>query len=224
MSIASKLNLLQQDITNARNTITDKGGTVTVDGGSSQLSNDIDTIPSGSAPIPAFGGLKYIIPAKLTIPQGTDQYNYGSFTYNVCVPTKSESIEFVAIKKNRNESTAWRCAYEFSLKASFSPSYSNAQGVDRFTGRSDIYCQGSGNGNLYTYSSVVIQAHNIGAFYNNQTVPASSDGSQGHEYDVDGEYEGYLLVFDSSFTGNPTIAGETEANNYLTSSAIDYNV
>lgn len=44
MTIASALTALQQDITNARTAITGKGGTVTVDGGSSQLATDIGTI------------------------------------------------------------------------------------------------------------------------------------------------------------------------------------
>lgn len=44
MTIASALSSLAQDITNARTAITGKGGTVTVDGGSSQLATDINTI------------------------------------------------------------------------------------------------------------------------------------------------------------------------------------
>ena len=44
MTIASALSSLAQDITNARTAITGKGGTVTVDGGSSQLATDIGTI------------------------------------------------------------------------------------------------------------------------------------------------------------------------------------
>lgn len=47
MSIATKLQALQTDITNARTAITNKGGTVTSGGGSSQLATDIATIPTG---------------------------------------------------------------------------------------------------------------------------------------------------------------------------------
>lgn len=44
MTIASALTALNTDIQNARTAITSKGGTVTVDGGSSQLATDIGTI------------------------------------------------------------------------------------------------------------------------------------------------------------------------------------
>ena len=44
MTIASALENLNTDIQNARTAITNKGGTVTVDGGSSQLATDIGTI------------------------------------------------------------------------------------------------------------------------------------------------------------------------------------
>ena len=44
MTIASALSDLNTDIQNARTAITNKGGTVTVDGGSSQLATDIGTI------------------------------------------------------------------------------------------------------------------------------------------------------------------------------------
>ncbi|MBR1915337.1 MAG: hypothetical protein IJ830_02725 [Alphaproteobacteria bacterium] len=48
MTIASALTALNTDIQNARTAITNKGGTVTSGGGSSQLATDIATIPSGS--------------------------------------------------------------------------------------------------------------------------------------------------------------------------------
>lgn len=47
MTVANALNALNTDIQNARMAITNKGGTVTANGGSSQLANDIATIPSG---------------------------------------------------------------------------------------------------------------------------------------------------------------------------------
>ena len=50
MTIASALTDLNTDIQNARTAITNKGGTVTVDGGSSQLATDIGTIPTGIQP------------------------------------------------------------------------------------------------------------------------------------------------------------------------------
>lgn len=48
MTIASALTALNTDIVNARTAITNKGGTVTSGGGSSQLATDIATIPSGN--------------------------------------------------------------------------------------------------------------------------------------------------------------------------------
>lgn len=48
MSISTALTALNTDIQNARTAITNKGGTVTSGGGSSQLATDIATIPSGS--------------------------------------------------------------------------------------------------------------------------------------------------------------------------------
>ena len=47
MTIASALENLNTDIINARTAITTKGGTVTANGGSSQLATDIATIPTG---------------------------------------------------------------------------------------------------------------------------------------------------------------------------------
>lgn len=49
MTIASALENLNTDIINARTAITTKGGTVTVNGGSSQLATDIATIPTGGS-------------------------------------------------------------------------------------------------------------------------------------------------------------------------------
>jgi uncharacterized ParB-like nuclease family protein len=51
MTIASALTALNTDIQNARTAITNKGGTVTSGGGSSQLATDIATIPTGSSPV-----------------------------------------------------------------------------------------------------------------------------------------------------------------------------
>lgn len=48
MTISSALTALNTDIVNARTAITNKGGTVTSGGGSSQLATDIATIPSGN--------------------------------------------------------------------------------------------------------------------------------------------------------------------------------
>lgn len=47
MTIASALADLNTDIQNARTAITNRGGTVTSGGGSSQLATDIETIPQG---------------------------------------------------------------------------------------------------------------------------------------------------------------------------------
>lgn len=45
MSLTSKLQLIKQDVNRARNAITEMGGSVTENGGTSQLENDIKTIP-----------------------------------------------------------------------------------------------------------------------------------------------------------------------------------
>lgn len=50
MTIASELQALATDVQNARTAITTKGGTVTPDGGTSQLATDIATIPTGVTP------------------------------------------------------------------------------------------------------------------------------------------------------------------------------
>ena len=47
MSIATALTALNSDVVNARNKIVEMGGTVTPNGGTSQLSADIATIPQG---------------------------------------------------------------------------------------------------------------------------------------------------------------------------------
>lgn len=52
MSISSALSALADDVTAARAKITSKGGTVPPNGGTSQLVDDIDTIPSGGATEP----------------------------------------------------------------------------------------------------------------------------------------------------------------------------
>ena len=47
MSIATALTALNSDVVNARNKIVEMGGAVTPNGGTSQLSDDIATIPQG---------------------------------------------------------------------------------------------------------------------------------------------------------------------------------
>jgi len=54
MTIASALNALNTDIQNARTAITNKGGTVTSGGGSSQLATDIATISVGFNELPSY--------------------------------------------------------------------------------------------------------------------------------------------------------------------------
>jgi hypothetical protein len=55
MTVASALTSLNQDIQNARTAITNKGGTVTSGGGSSQLATDISSIPSGGGSQTKYG-------------------------------------------------------------------------------------------------------------------------------------------------------------------------
>ena len=77
MTIASALTSLNQDIVNARTAITNKGGTVTSGGGSSQLATDIATIPSGgSSPVITSLSITPTISAQtITAPSGTDGYS-----------------------------------------------------------------------------------------------------------------------------------------------------
>ena len=77
MTIASALTALNTDIQNARTAITNKGGTVTSGGGSSQLATDIATIPSGgSAPVITSLNVTPTTSAQtITAPSGTDGYS-----------------------------------------------------------------------------------------------------------------------------------------------------
>lgn len=77
MTVASALTALNQDITAARTAITNKGGTVTSGGGSSQLATDIATIPTGgSAPVITSLNVTPTTSAQtITAPSGTDGYS-----------------------------------------------------------------------------------------------------------------------------------------------------
>jgi len=83
MSIASQLTYLQEDVTNARTAIVNKGGTVTTGGGSYQLATDIATIPTGIAPT---GNIT--INATTEVQTGINVSSYATATVN---PTPSES-------------------------------------------------------------------------------------------------------------------------------------
>lgn len=78
MTIASALDALNTDIQNARTAITNKGGTVTANGGSSQLATDIATIPSGSGSTPVIESLS-VTPTTssqtITASGGVDGYS-----------------------------------------------------------------------------------------------------------------------------------------------------
>lgn len=89
MTIASKLALLQEDIVNARSVIVAKGGTITSDGGSSQLAQDIATIPSG-------------------IPRGVDGsgvYGYPTSNFVFALPSTATKIANVTLKEAFNGCT-----------------------------------------------------------------------------------------------------------------------
>ena len=77
MTVASALTALNTDIQNARTAITNKGGTVTSGGGSSQLATDIATIPTGgSAPVITSLNVTPTTSAQtITAPSGTDGYS-----------------------------------------------------------------------------------------------------------------------------------------------------
>lgn len=89
MTIASKLALLQDDIANARSAIVAKGGTITLDGGSSQLAQDIATIASG-------------------IPRGVDGngvYGYPTSNFTFTLPSTATKIANVTLKEAFNGCT-----------------------------------------------------------------------------------------------------------------------
>jgi hypothetical protein len=100
MTISSALTALNTDIVNARTAITNKGGTVTSGGGSSQLAADIATIPSGgSAPvITSLSVIPTTSAQTITAPSGTDGYS----PVNVSAVTASIDANITAgnIKKN----------------------------------------------------------------------------------------------------------------------------
>lgn len=91
MSVASKLEELRADVTNARAAITAKGGVITIGGGSSQLAADIGTISSGE---PYLGPYTVTPNASTQTLQTTGKLcsdsitvnpipsNYGLITYN----------------------------------------------------------------------------------------------------------------------------------------------
>ena len=100
MTISSALTAMNTDIQNARTAITNKGGTVTSGGGSSQLATDIATIPSGgSAPVITSLNVTPTTSAQtITAPSGTDGYS----PVNVAAVTASidANIQAGNIKKD----------------------------------------------------------------------------------------------------------------------------
>ena len=85
MTIASKLALLQEDIVNARREITAKGGTIAPDGGSSQLAQDIATIPS------VLSGITRVV-------DGNGVYGYPPSQFSFSLPSNARSLESGTLK------------------------------------------------------------------------------------------------------------------------------
>lgn len=85
MTIASALADLNTDIQNARTAITNKGGTVTVDGGSSQLATDIGTITT-------MNGITLSITPTTSAQSFTPQSPYNAFT-NVSISAVTYTID-----------------------------------------------------------------------------------------------------------------------------------
>ena len=96
MTIASALTALNTDIQNARMAITNKGGTVTVDGGSSQLATDIGTITELK------GETKTINPSTTTqtITPSEGKNGITSATVNPVTSAIDANIQAGNIKKN----------------------------------------------------------------------------------------------------------------------------
>ncbi len=86
MTIASALTALNTDIQNARTAITNKGGTVTSGGGSSQLATDIATIPSG-------GGEDIGVPREIV----NNTYQMPSSNYNYILPSGAKYLGIYAL-------------------------------------------------------------------------------------------------------------------------------
>lgn len=95
MTIASALTALNQDIQNARTTITTKGGTVTADGGSSQLATDIATIPTGGM-IDSLTITPTTSQQTITASGGTD--GYSPITVNAVTSAIDANIQASNIK------------------------------------------------------------------------------------------------------------------------------
>lgn len=92
MTIASALTALNTDIQNARTAITNKGGTVTVDGGSSQLATDIATITT-------LNGTTLSVTPSTFAQSFTPTSPYNAYT-NVSVPAVTYSIDPNIIAEN----------------------------------------------------------------------------------------------------------------------------
>ena len=83
MSIATALTNLSNDIENARDAIEAKGGTVTQNGGSSQLATDIATIPQSGGG----GGNDYDIPMEVqTYQGGGGEFRRKTASFNYKIP------------------------------------------------------------------------------------------------------------------------------------------
>ena len=95
MTIASTLTALNQDIQNARTAITAKGGTVTVNGGSSQLATDIATISTGST-IDSLTITPTTSQQTITASGGTD--GYSPITVNAVTSAIDANIQALNIK------------------------------------------------------------------------------------------------------------------------------
>ena len=88
MSIASALTNLSNDIDDARDAIEAKGGTVTPNGGSSQLATDIATIPQSGG-----GGNDYDIPMEVqTYYGGGGEFRRKTASFNYKIPNSASEL------------------------------------------------------------------------------------------------------------------------------------
>lgn len=136
MSIASKLNLLRQDIANARAKITEKGGAVTQGGGSSRLATDIDTIPTGGG-APKYGA--------------TINGIFGDVNSSGVLqpPTEATNLVFSGVKSVPAQSFRYAFYQKQNIKG---VSFPDLQTVGNYDFQYAFYSSSSANGNITTLS------------------------------------------------------------------------
>lgn len=117
MSLASKLQLIKQDVNRARNAVTEMGGSVTENGGTSQLAADIKTIPI------SVGVLREIAPDgtfqipqspfKFSLPEDATKLGENSLRYGFFKASNLTEIDFSSLLQITEDNAMsygfWQC-------------------------------------------------------------------------------------------------------------------